>query len=487
MGTENDPRIQMIDSALYHLQPSTTPYATPFTYNNGLTVLEILERIRTAVIDTIRYANSFGEDVNGMVKKVNESADKWQKDAQKTIDDLVKYDNDSKAYLDVKRAEADKIIADFTATLIKVAFIPKENGDFVEAEMKDGSKLLLPTKQKSDKTDAKALDFYNGINGRLQREYYTRLEADDRYVLDKKISGAIVVGGTNATGDREWLRWVKAWMGYTFMYNYAMEGGGFTSKNSNSFNTQLLTARSKLHQAMLPKVKHILVLDCIYDINERYSIREPIAEFIGTVNQYFPNAKVKILPVLFNTSQINNDINKGRSVWSRIAEMNLQPVDVCEGSMTWYHNLDEVEWKFYNKDGSFNTVELSDNGYIDCAYRFAKWMSGGTSYRLRSSVNLGPLSHEYVHNEYNFLNCTLRSDMVNIQGTFRTGPNKPPADTVLSELPGWAFPYGNTTGLMWGGDRQIYPIYVKPDATLVTGAELPENMTFNVNFTYRIF
>ena len=275
----------MIDSALYHLQPSTTPYATPFTYNNGLTVLEILERIRTAVIDTIRYANSFGEDVNGMVKKVNESADKWQKDAQKTIDDLVKYDNDSKAYLDQKRAEADKIIADFTATLIKVAFMPKEGGDFVEAEMKDGSKLLLPTKQKSDKTDAKALDYYNGINGRLQREYYTRLEADDRYVIDKKVNGCVVVGGTNAAGNKAWIQWIKEWMGYSFMYKFAMEGGGFASKNSNSFNTQLLAARSQLHQAMLPKVKHILVLDCIYDINERYSIRESLAEFMEVLQQ----------------------------------------------------------------------------------------------------------------------------------------------------------------------------------------------------------
>lgn len=486
MGTENDPRIQMIDSALYHLQPSTTPYATPFTYNNGLTVLEILERIRTAVIDTIRYANSFGEDVNGMVKKVNESADKWQKDAQKTIDDLVKYDNESKAYLDAKRAEADKIIADFTATLIKVAFMPKEDGDFVEAVMKDGSKLLLPTKQKSDKTDAKALDFYNGINSRLQREYYTRLEADDRYVIDKKIDGCIIVGGTNATPDKKWVAWLKDWLGYSFVQNYAMEGGGFNSKNSNSFNTQLLMGQ-KLHQVMRNKVKHILVLDCIYDINERYSVKESIAEFVGTASNYFPNARIKILPVLFNTSQINNDLNKGRSVWARIAEMSFQPVDVCEGSMTWYHSIDSNEWKFYNKDGSFNTVELSANGYSDAARRFCTWMNGGTSYRPRSSVNLGPLSHEYVHNEYNFLNCTLRNDIVNIQGTFRTGPNKPPADTVLTELPGWAFPYGNTTGLMWGGDRQIYPIYVKPDATMVTGAELPENMTFNVNFTYRLF
>lgn len=486
MGTENDPRIRMIDSALYHLQPSVTPYATPFTYNNGLTVLEILERIRTAVIDVIRYTNSFGEDVNKMVKAVNDGADKWQKDAQKTIDDLQKYDNDSKAYLDKKRAEADKIIADFTATLIKVAFMPKEGGDFVEAEMKDGSKLLLPTKQKSDKTDAKAFDFYNGINRRLQSEYYTRLEADDRYVIDNKIDGCIIVGGTNATPDKKWVTWLKDWLGYSFVQNYAMEGGGFNSKNSNSFNTQLLKGQN-LHQVMRGNVKHILVLDCIYDINERYSVKESIAEFMGTVINYFPNARVKILPVLFNTSQINNDLNKGRSVWARIAEMGFQPVDVCEGSMTWYHSMDSNEWKFYNKDGSFNTVELSPNGYSDAARRFCTWMNGGTSYRPRASVNLGPLSHEYVHNEYNFLNCTLRNDIVSIQGTFRTGPNKPPADTVLTELPGWAFPYGNTTGLMWGGDRQIYPIYVKPDATLVTGAELPENMTFNVNFTYRLF
>ena len=67
----NDPRVSAIDAALYRLNPPTTPYSTPFTYNNGLTVLEILERIRKAVIDTITYAEGFGKEVDGMVQRID--------------------------------------------------------------------------------------------------------------------------------------------------------------------------------------------------------------------------------------------------------------------------------------------------------------------------------------------------------------------------------------------------------------------------------
>ena len=83
-----DPRVAAIDSALYRLDPPKTPYSTPFTYNNGLTVLEILERIRQAVIDTITYAEGFGKEVEGKVKEINSTAERWAKDSKQKLDDF---------------------------------------------------------------------------------------------------------------------------------------------------------------------------------------------------------------------------------------------------------------------------------------------------------------------------------------------------------------------------------------------------------------
>lgn len=498
MGTEDAPQIKMIDSALYHLQPSTTPFATPFTYNNGITILEILERIRTAVIDVIRYTNSFGEDVNKMVQKVNESADKWQKDAQKTIDDLMKYDNESKKYQDEKRAEADKVIADFTSTLLKVALMPKEGGNYVEAEMKDGSKVDLLTRDGRTallvyiKKDITRLD--NRV-AELQDGTYTKRQCDQRFVINENLTSMGVIGGTNAVYANKWTGWMARSLGLG-EFNCALEGGGFTSRNSNSFSQQLANLKERVKsEEDRKRFKYILVADMIYDINERNSIAEFAPTFFTDTIEAFPNAQILVLPVIFNFSTINNDLNKARSVTSRIAEISRVGARgrvplVASGSAMWLHDANPSARALWNKNGQDSTVLLSEQGYVRVEYNMLNFVKTGNSERHTENVNLGPFSEEYVHNEYNFLNIGVRGDVVSIQGTFRTGPNKPSADTMLMRLPGTTFVYGNTTGMMWGGDRQIYPIYVKnimEGGGLYTGAELPENMTFNVNFHYRIF
>ena len=109
----DDPRISALNSALYHLQPPQTPYSTPFTYNNGLTVLEILDRIRQAVIDTITYAESFGKEVEGMVKKINETADKWAKDSKAKLDQFESFLNDSRQSTEAKINAMNNLIEEF--------------------------------------------------------------------------------------------------------------------------------------------------------------------------------------------------------------------------------------------------------------------------------------------------------------------------------------------------------------------------------------
>lgn len=134
-----DPRVSAIDAALYRLSPPTTPYSTPFTYNNGLTVLEILERIRQAVIDTITYAEGFGKEVEGMVKEINKIAEQWSKDSKKKLDDFESFLNDSRRSTDEKIAAMNTLIESFKARLVDARFDRIENGDYVDAPMKDSS------------------------------------------------------------------------------------------------------------------------------------------------------------------------------------------------------------------------------------------------------------------------------------------------------------------------------------------------------------
>ena len=124
MPVGGDPRIDALNSALYHLQPPQTPYSTPFTYNNGLTMLEIIERIRQAVIDTITYAEGFGKEVEVMVKKINETADRWAKDSKQKLDDFEAFLNDSRISTETKINAMNALIEEFKAKLIKTAISP---------------------------------------------------------------------------------------------------------------------------------------------------------------------------------------------------------------------------------------------------------------------------------------------------------------------------------------------------------------------------
>ena len=63
-------------------------------------MLEILERIRKAVIDTITYAEGFGKEVEGMVKEINRIAEQWAKDSKKKLDDFESFLNDSRKSTD---------------------------------------------------------------------------------------------------------------------------------------------------------------------------------------------------------------------------------------------------------------------------------------------------------------------------------------------------------------------------------------------------
>ena len=135
MPVGGDPRIDALNSALYHLQPPQTPYSTPFTYNNGLTMLEIIERIRQAVIDTITYAEHFGKEVTELVKKINDAFDKWSADSKKKLDDFETFLNDSRVSTEAKIKAMNDLIEDFKKRLISAAFNTTEDGTYIEAPL----------------------------------------------------------------------------------------------------------------------------------------------------------------------------------------------------------------------------------------------------------------------------------------------------------------------------------------------------------------
>ena len=197
MPVGGDPRIDALNSALYHLQPPQTPYSTPFTYNNGLTMLEIIERIRQAVIDTITYAESFGKEVTALVGKINAAFDKWAADSKKKLDDFEAFLNDSRVSTEAKIKSMNDLIEDFKKRLISAEFKPTEDGNYIEAPLMGGGKIRLGT--------AKYLDnIVEQIKADVARQMREFNEAVDKKIKENLESGfdiVFVFGQSNAAGS----------------------------------------------------------------------------------------------------------------------------------------------------------------------------------------------------------------------------------------------------------------------------------------------
>jgi lysophospholipase L1-like esterase len=482
-----DPRVSAIDAALYRLSPPTTPYSTPFTYNNGLTVLEILERIRQAVIDTITYAESFGKEVEGIVKKINMTAEKWAKDSKQKLDEFESFLNDSRVETDKKIAAMNELIESFKARLVDARFDRIENGDYVDAPMKDSSRIQVVTKQRAEKIDA-AIERVKADVKTTLATYYTKTEADDKFLEDPKLTEGVVFGSSNATIEASrWTEQLCRDMGVNPNV-YALGGGGFTSTPDNNFITQVNNARAQMSDEKKRATKYVFLIDMLNDIRAQNSVTSQAGTFFSLVRQYFPNATIYVLPVTYNEASLNEYVQMARSCVSRTYEVinagKPYGAIVCEGSRSWLH-FGKEQAKLW--DQGEDNVHMTDAGYRHVRQLFVNWIHGGPSFLNPPSYDLHPLSNSTIQHDYNYLNCERHGDFVNIQGTFKTGGTDVGYDAKLMDLPGWARPYDGVMSPIIGNDRTYKYVYVAKTGGMHAGDILKANQTYQVNMTYRIF
>lgn len=482
-----DPRVSAIDAALYRLSPPTTPYSTPFTYNNGLTVLEILERIRQAVIDTITYAEGFGKEVEGMVKEINKIAEQWSKDSKKKLDDFESFLNESRRSTDEKIAAMNSLIESFKARLVDARFDRIEDGDYVDAPMKDSSRIQVVTKQRAEKIDA-AVERVKSDVRTILTTYYTKTEADDKFLEDPKLTEGVVFGSSNATIEASrWTEQLCRDMGVNPNV-FAIGGGGFTSTPDNNFITQVNNARSRMSDEKKRATKYVFLIDMLNDIRAQNSVTEQAGTFFSLVRQYFPNATIYVLPVTYNEASLNEYVQMARSCVSRTYEVinagKAYGAIVCEGSRSWLHFGKEQAKSW---DQGVDNVHMTDAGYRHVRQLFVNWIHGGPSFLNPPSYDLHPLSASTVVRNYNYLNCERHGDFVNIQGTFRVAGTDVGYDAKLMDLPGWARPYDGVMSPIIGNDRTYKYVYVAKTGGMHAGDILKANQTYQVNMTYRIF
>ena len=486
-----DPRVAAIDSALYRLDPPKTPYSTPFTYNNGLTVLEILERIRQAVVDTVNYAEGFGKEVEGKVKEINSTAERWAKDSKQKLDDFESFLSDSRKSTDEKIAAMNTLIEEFKKRLVDARFDRIENGDYVDAPMMDNSRIQVATKQRveklSDSLDA-AVEKVRTDFAQTIKNYYTRAETDAIFVRDPKLTEGVVFGSSNATVEAS--RWTEALCRDLHLnpHIFAIGGGGFTSTPDNNFITQVNNAHAQMSENERFHTKNVFLIDMLNDIRAQNSVSTQAGAFFSLVRQNFPNAAVYVLPVTFNESSLNNYVQMARSCVSRTNEVIMAGLPygavVCEGSRSWLH-FGPDQAKYW--DQGPDNVHMTQAGYDHVKRLFINWINGGPSWLNPPSEDLHHLSTDAVIGNYNYLNCERINDTVSIQGTFRIASNSTGYDRKLMDLPGWARPYDGVSAVVIGNDRSYKYVYVSKQGAMHSGDILIGDQTYQVNMTYRIF
>ena len=339
-----DPRVAAIDSALYRLDPPKTPYSTPFTYNNGLTVLEILERIRQAVVDTVTYAESFGKEVEVIVKRINDTAEKWSKDSKQKLDDFESFLNDSRVETDKKIAAMNTLIEEFKKRLVDARFDRIENGDYVDAPMMDNSRIQVPTRQRMEKAATElnaAVDKVKSDLAQTIKNYYTKAETDSIFIKNPYLTEGVVFGSSNATIEAS--RWTETLCRDLHLnpHVFAIGGGGFTSTPDNNFITQVNNAHAQMSENERNHTKSVFLIDLLNDIRAQHSVSTQAGAFFSLVRQNFPSATIYVLPVTYNESSLNNYVQMARSCVSRTNEVIMAGLPygavVCEGSRSWLH------------------------------------------------------------------------------------------------------------------------------------------------------
>ena len=318
--------------------------------------------------------------------------------------------------------------------------------------------------------------------------YYTKAEADDKFLEDPKLTEGVVFGSSNATIEASrWTEQLCRDMGVNPNV-FAIGGGGFTSTPDNNFITQVNNARSQMSDEKKRATKYVFLIDMLNDIRAQNSVTEQAGTFFSLVRQYFPNATIYVLPVTYNEASLNEYVQIARSCVSRTYEVinagKAYGAIVCEGSRSWLHFGKEQAKSW---DQGVDNVHMTDAGYRHVRQLFVNWIHGGPSFLNPPSYDLHPLSASTVARNYNYLNCERHGDFVNIQGTFRVAGTDVGYDAKLMDLPGWARPYDGVMSSIIGNDRTYKYVYVAKTGGMHAGDILKANQTYQVNMTYRIF
>lgn len=485
-----------IDRAMWRVNSRSINNVTPFTYSDGLTYIDVLERIRRSVGDVIEFTNSFGEEQDKVVNRINEVVNNF-------ITEMEKLHNNWDSSVSSKRAELETRLKSFESRVVTALFTGDDQGDTVSAPTIAGGKLKVPSKKWQDKIDSQITEIKSSatalsgdVTSRLatlkqtvDNNFYNKTESDKRYNPLHRVlyPHSIIIGSSNAEPrgwpNGSWERWITS--KGEIPHNYGWSGGGFTSDTVSNFNTQLDKAITDSVGDRASLTGQIYIIDMLNDIRGQKDIRNSATTFVKKAVRAFPNAKIYVIPVLYNEHSLNNDWNMAMNCANatNVLKEVLEPYGalICEGSRSWFHNGRNS--RYFPDDAG---VHFGVAGYEFAQRQFDNWLEGGSGWVDFGWHNLkNGASYDRVKND-NLLQLFIarKQDTVSITGTFSCVSVS--EFLTLFNVPAWARPY---RAMYFTGFRgsAAFPLIVDNTGALVPATSISGDSNFAVNATYPIF
>lgn len=484
--------INSIDRALWRVHDRSVSNITPFTYRDGLTYLEVLERIRGAVVDSIEYIGKFGEEQDKIIKNLNEKVTAFIAEMERTHDGWNKE-------IEAKRTEVLSTIKEFRAKLIAVAVTPTQyrvgdvnvvDGTLNHVMMNGNTHRAITTKtfeEFSNQVTTKFRASEDNVNT-IQRTHYTKTESDSRYILRENPHG-IIIGNSNATYP--WFNRVLTERGYT-PHNHAIGGAAFYKGWSGAYINQLNTAKNQaIQNGYMDKIKCVSFVCMLNDIRLGQSISETASECAAFVKANWPKAEVICIPVILNRSSLNIAKETGRSVVMRTNEFaeafaDLKPL-ICNGSKSWFWESGDANGHNWIKGN--DEVHLTDEGYERAANYAISWLNGGDGWRNLGWTNLerfGEDANAPIKSSMKNLWIKREFDKVTVSGSFAVKAETP-IDTNLWWFPSWARPAGEVLFDGFSGFRE--PAFFRVTSSGVFGnvTKCVPNTNYFIETTYSVW
>ena len=489
-----DDIVGSIDRALWRVRDRQINNITPFTYRDGLTYLEVLENIRRAVLETIEYVAKFGADQDKILKNLNDVVSNFITEVEKTHGEWNKT-------LDAKQKLVLDTIESFKGKLIESAIEPtnysgiygQDPRGLLRFRFMDKSYESVPTigllnmKNQQDVNAREALR--SDVNNLLDTRY-TKDESNDRFEPRDRRKDAVIIGSSNVvTGSSRWAERVCEDLGYT-PHNYGIGGGGFTSAIGARFDTQVNNAHTGLGNKNAT-VGMVLIVDMLNDIRANNDVSDGAANVAGLINTYWPNAKVYVVPVIWNKSSLNLQASyMGQNISRSIqrAKQGLLPCSAafCDGSVSWFWEGNDIN---ANHVRGTDEVHLPDDSYVEAYHRTVAWIRGGSSWKnfgWRALDDYGVEGWGPSKESAKGLFISREGTTVNIQGSF-VASHASGNDSYIWSIPSWAYPLEERMISVTDHDRNHCLFTINYKGQLQTRQVLKVGVRYFFNAFYRIW